>query len=163
MVNQTVEQPKPQPQAGQTQTQKQKQKPLVTRESMVGEVIERWPGTAEILADYGLHCVGCSFNPFDNIENGCRLHGLEEEKIDQLVAEANAHANVNKDAWDGHPAIELTPKALAKIKELAAAEGKGDHGLRVSAALTDAGGPEYGLELEPAPKENDTVLEQDGF
>ncbi len=55
----------------------------------LADVIFKWPETAEVFMDYGLHCVGCIAAGFDTIEMGAKAHALPDEEIDEMVARAN--------------------------------------------------------------------------
>ncbi len=58
--------------------------------------------------------------------------------------------------------LQLTDKALDKIKKLIAAEGKENIGLRVGVKAGGCSGLSYQVAFEEKPLENDTVLEFDG-
>ena len=62
---------------------------IITKDSNLGEVIFKYPETAEIFTDYGLHCVGCFASSFDTIEMGAQIHQLTEDEIQEMVARAN--------------------------------------------------------------------------
>ncbi|PJA86726.1 MAG: disulfide oxidoreductase, partial [Candidatus Moranbacteria bacterium CG_4_9_14_3_um_filter_42_9] len=57
----------------------------VKKEDNLAEVIFKYPKVAEVLLDYGLHCVGCAANSFDTIEMGAKLHGMSGTEIDEIV------------------------------------------------------------------------------
>ncbi|MFH1586322.1 MAG: DUF1858 domain-containing protein [Candidatus Diapherotrites archaeon] len=61
----------------------------VTKEMTLGEVITKFPQTAEIMLKYGLHCVGCHVATSETIEQGAMAHGLDEEKIEAMLKEMN--------------------------------------------------------------------------
>jgi len=61
----------------------------VTREMNVGEVAWRYPVAAEILEEAGLHCIGCIGSSFDTVETGCKLHGLTDKQIDDILKQIN--------------------------------------------------------------------------
>jgi len=61
----------------------------VTKESNLGEVVGRYPKTAEIMLEYGLHCAGCFANAFDTIEQGAAIHALSEEEIQEMLFRIN--------------------------------------------------------------------------
>ncbi|MFC1691308.1 DUF1858 domain-containing protein [Nanoarchaeota archaeon] len=44
---------------------------------------------AQILADKGMHCIGCAIGEYETIEQGCQAHGLEEKEINTLIDELN--------------------------------------------------------------------------
>ncbi|MCX6708794.1 MAG: DUF1858 domain-containing protein, partial [Candidatus Woesearchaeota archaeon] len=48
-----------------------------------------YPDTAEVMFKHGLHCIGCRVSAVESIENGCRVHGMDEKQIAALVKEIN--------------------------------------------------------------------------
>lgn len=71
------------------QTQQGKKKEKITKEHNLGELVFAYPATAEILMDWGLHCVGCGAMHYDTIEAGAKIHGLSDGEIDELVVRIN--------------------------------------------------------------------------
>ena len=61
----------------------------VTRESNMADVLFRHPEATEILLDYGLHCVGCAFSAADTVEEGAKIHKLEDKDIDEMIDRIN--------------------------------------------------------------------------
>ena len=57
------------------------------------ELLEKYPQTAEVLIDYGLHCVGCAAAHFDTIEAGAKAHGLANAEIQEMVGRINEVIN----------------------------------------------------------------------
>jgi len=55
----------------------------------LGDVVRQYPETADIMLEYGLHCVGCFANQFDTVEQGALLHGMDEEEIEEMLARVN--------------------------------------------------------------------------
>ena len=77
-----------QPEQTQNTAQDSSQGPI-NKDSNLGEVIFKYPETAEIFTDYGLHCVGCFASSFDTIEMGAQIHQLSDDEIQEMVARAN--------------------------------------------------------------------------
>ncbi len=71
------------------QTDQAKPEAKITRDMNLAQVINLYPDTAEILLDYGLHCVGCFANTFDTIEMGAKVHGMSDAEIDEMVERLN--------------------------------------------------------------------------
>ena len=65
----------------------------INKEMNLGEVVYKYPETAEVLLDYGLHCVGCFANVMDTIEQGAKLHGLSDEEISEMIDRVNEVIN----------------------------------------------------------------------
>ena len=61
----------------------------VTKDHNLGELVFAYPKTAEVLLDYGLHCVGCGAMHFDTIEAGAKLHGFTDDEVEELVVRIN--------------------------------------------------------------------------
>lgn len=66
-----------------------KSKAKITKDANINEVVWKYPVAAEVLLDYGLHCVGCFASEFDTIEMGAKLHGMEDSEIDEMVTRIN--------------------------------------------------------------------------
>jgi len=98
----------------------------VDGDMLIGDIIQAFPKAAGIMLTHGLHCVGCHANIFDTIEGGARGHGIDDSEIVSMVDEINAAINKRIET------IEITPKAVEKIKELRAQEaGKETWPLRI--------------------------------
>lgn len=61
----------------------------ISRDILVSEIVEKSPKAVELLSLYGLHCTNCFFNSSDNIENGAKMHGMNDEEIDIMIDEIN--------------------------------------------------------------------------
>lgn len=71
------------------QTSKKAKTEKVTKDTNLAKLVWTYPETAEILLDYGLHCVGCVASSFDTLEAGCKVHGMTDEDISELVDRIN--------------------------------------------------------------------------
>jgi len=61
----------------------------ITKDTNLGLLLFNYPQVAEILLDYGLHCVGCFANSFDSLDAGSKVHGFSDELIDEIVGRVN--------------------------------------------------------------------------
>lgn len=61
----------------------------ITKDMNLGELIQLYPDAAQVLLDYGLHCVGCFANSMDTIDMGAKIHGMSDSEIDELVDRVN--------------------------------------------------------------------------
>ena len=68
-------------------------KSKITKDMTFREVFEKFPSKmqdlAEVMMDYGLHCVCCPASAYDTIENGAKSHGLGSKKIENLISDLN--------------------------------------------------------------------------
>ena len=60
----------------------------VTKESIIGDVLDADPETAQYFFAIGMHCLGCPASRGESIEDACAVHGTDP---DELVAKLNAH------------------------------------------------------------------------
>ena len=61
----------------------------VNKSMTLGEVVEKFPESAEVMMNYGLHCIGCHVASWETIEQGAQAHGLSEQQIKKMVDEIN--------------------------------------------------------------------------
>lgn len=61
----------------------------ITKNTNLAELISEYPEAAEVLLDYGLHCVGCIASHFDTVEAGARIHGYSDEEVEEMVTRLN--------------------------------------------------------------------------
>ncbi len=61
----------------------------VTKDTNLGEVALSYPQAAQIMLDYGLHCVGCHFNAYDTVAMGAKIHGMTDDEVEEMVGRIN--------------------------------------------------------------------------
>ena len=60
---------------------------IVTKESIIGDVLDFNPGTAQFFFAIGMHCLGCPASRGESIEDACAVHGTD---ADELIEKLNA-------------------------------------------------------------------------
>ncbi|WP_326907319.1 DUF1858 domain-containing protein [Sedimentibacter sp. MB31-C6] len=60
----------------------------ITKDMVIGEVLQIDRGLAEILMKAGMHCLGCPSSQMETIEEAAMVHGF---KADDLIAELNKY------------------------------------------------------------------------
>ncbi|MEG0913126.1 MAG: DUF1858 domain-containing protein [Oscillospiraceae bacterium] len=60
----------------------------VTKESLIGEILDCDTATAEYFLEIGMHCLGCPSSRGESIEQACMVHGTD---ADALVEKLNDH------------------------------------------------------------------------
>lgn len=58
----------------------------VTKESIIGDVLDFDIDTAKFFIDIGMHCLGCPASRGESIADACEVHGTD---ADELVAKIN--------------------------------------------------------------------------
>ena len=61
---------------------------VVTKETVIGSVLDFDPTTAEFFLSMGMHCLGCPSARGESISDACMVHGVN---ADELVAKINEH------------------------------------------------------------------------
>jgi hypothetical protein len=62
---------------------------VVTKFDPLSIILDECPRAAELLAEYGLHCVSCFANEFDTIATGAEMHNMSDEEVDEMIDEIN--------------------------------------------------------------------------
>lgn len=58
----------------------------ITKDTIIGDILDRDPGTAQFFFEIGMHCLGCPASRGETIEAACMVHGTN---ADELVARIN--------------------------------------------------------------------------
>ena len=61
--------------------QKAKKLTPVTKDILMGELVDKYPQATEILMKYGFHCIGCMISPYESLEAGAAVHGIPLNKV----------------------------------------------------------------------------------
>jgi len=59
---------------------------MVTKETIIRDVLLLNPGTARIMMEFGMHCLGCPHATAESLEDACAAHGAN---VDELVHQLN--------------------------------------------------------------------------
>lgn len=60
---------------------------IVTKDSIIGDVLDFNPGTAQFFFAIGMHCLGCPASRGESIADACAVHGTN---ADELIEKLNA-------------------------------------------------------------------------
>ena len=69
------------------------EKMKITKDSIIGDVLDYAPGTAQFFFEIGMHCLGCPASRGESIEQACEVHGTD---ADALIAKINAFLAAEK-------------------------------------------------------------------
>ncbi len=59
----------------------------ITKTSIIGDVLDMYPHTAQYFLEMGMHCLGCPAARGETIEEACQVHNTD---ADALVAKLNS-------------------------------------------------------------------------
>lgn len=53
----------------------------VTKDTIIGDVLDFNPETAKFFFEIGMHCLGCPHSRGESIEDACFVHGTDAEAL----------------------------------------------------------------------------------
>lgn len=53
----------------------------ITRETVIGEVVENCPQTMPAFQAIGMHCMGCALASGETVEQACAAHGVDPDEF----------------------------------------------------------------------------------
>lgn len=53
----------------------------ITKDSLIGEVLDQYPDLATYFFDIGMHCLGCPHSRGESIEQACAAHGTNADEL----------------------------------------------------------------------------------
>lgn len=62
----------------------------ITKDTVIGNILDEAPDTAPFFLEMGMHCLGCPASRGETVEQACRVHGVN---ADELVARINKFLN----------------------------------------------------------------------
>ncbi len=69
---------------------------MVTKSTLIGELLQIDADVAPILLGIGMHCLGCPSSQLESIEEAAYVHGIDPdllvEKINAFISEKSAAA-----------------------------------------------------------------------
>ena len=66
----------------------------ITKDTVVGDILDVAPQTAPIFFSIGMHCLGCPASRGETVEEACMVHGIDVEKFLEAVNEEANRAAV---------------------------------------------------------------------
>ena len=60
----------------------------ITKDTIIGEILDLDSTTAPFFLERGMHCLGCPSARGETLEQACAVHGVD---ADQLVSKINEH------------------------------------------------------------------------
>ena len=60
----------------------------VTKDTIIGDILDMDKTTAPFFMEMGMHCLGCPASRGETLEQACMVHGVDPE---EMVKKLNAH------------------------------------------------------------------------
>lgn len=60
----------------------------VTKNTLIGEILDTDRTTASYFIEMGMHCLGCPSSTMESLEEACMVHGVP---VEELIVKLNRH------------------------------------------------------------------------
>ena len=60
----------------------------ITKDTIIGEILDMDQTTAPFFLEMGMHCLGCPSSRGETVEQACMVHGVD---ADELLKKLNEH------------------------------------------------------------------------
>lgn len=64
----------------------------ITGKTLIGEIVNKYPETAEVLFGIGMHCLGCPASQAESLEDACAVHGVKPDGVIRAINEKIAES-----------------------------------------------------------------------
>lgn len=58
----------------------------ITKDTIIGDILDIAPETAPVFMSIGMHCLGCPASRGETVEQACMVHDVD---VDELLAKVN--------------------------------------------------------------------------
>ena len=84
---------------------------MIRKADTLGDIVSNYPEVVPVLAQAGLHCMGCHVSAYETLEHGCLAHGMAKKDIEVLVKKANEKIA----EYEKMPKVIFTDKAIIEL------------------------------------------------
>ena len=153
----------------------QQQIQKISKDILISEILAKNPSKssllAEMLLDFGIHCVGCGASTFETLGQGVLGHGFSEQQLNKLIEDLNkvigeegeeARTESSKEVNAEIFSLKLTEHAIKKVKQVMKQKATKNNTLRVSVIPGGCSGYLYDLQFIDKPSKDDLNFKQDG-
>jgi hybrid cluster-associated redox disulfide protein len=53
----------------------------ITKKSVIGDILDAEPETAQFFFEIGMHCLGCPHSRGESVEDACAVHGTDADAL----------------------------------------------------------------------------------
>lgn len=59
----------------------------ITKETIIGDILDACPDTAPFFLEMGMHCLGCPASRGESVEAACYVHGTNADELVEKINE----------------------------------------------------------------------------
>ena len=53
----------------------------ITRDTVIGEIVDNCPEAMPVFQEIGMHCLGCAMASGETVEQACAAHGVDPDEF----------------------------------------------------------------------------------
>ena len=57
----------------------------ITKDTIIGDILDIAPQTAPIFLSIGMHCLGCPSSRGETVEQACMVHGVDPDALLEVL------------------------------------------------------------------------------
>ena len=61
---------------------------MITKDTIIGDILDAHPETAPYFFEMGMHCLGCPSARGESVEQACAVHGVDADDFVATINEA---------------------------------------------------------------------------
>ena len=58
---------------------------VITKDSIIGDILDEAPDTAQFFFEIGMHCLGCPASRGESVEAACMVHGTDADALVEKI------------------------------------------------------------------------------
>lgn len=66
---------------------------MITKDMLIGDILDMDNGTAPYFFEMGMHCLGCPASRGETLAEACEVHGVD---VDEMVEKLNKYLSEKK-------------------------------------------------------------------
>ena len=60
---------------------------MITKDTLIGDIVKMKPELVEALMEVGMHCITCPISQMETLEEACGVHGID---VNEVLEKLNA-------------------------------------------------------------------------
>ena len=61
---------------------------MITKETIIGDILDENPELAPYFLEMGMHCLGCPSARGESVEDACAVHGVDADEFVETLNQA---------------------------------------------------------------------------
>ena len=57
----------------------------ITRDTVIGEIVENCPQAMPVFQEIGMHCLGCPASRAESLADACAVHGMPVDRVVEAI------------------------------------------------------------------------------